>query len=93
LTAIHILSDGIGPSDVWLRETSGPALAHYSARWFGIVDWESDESLLLDTYGRKKAAVVRCVVADCERASALRPTPTQHRAPAARPSWALTFGG
>lgn len=86
MATIHILSDGIGPSDVWLREDTGEALAHYSARWFGPLDWESDESLLLDTYGRKKAATVRCVVADCERASALRDTPSPKR-PVVRPAW------
>ena len=72
---IHILSDGLGPRDVWLRRAGGRALAHYSAQWFGALDWESDSRLLLDTNGTEKSATVRCVVAECERASALRPVP------------------
>lgn len=75
MATIHILSDGIGPSDVWLRKAGGKLLAHYTAHWFGMLSWESDEALLLDTNGRKKSATVRCLVADCERASDLRPRP------------------
>ena len=72
---IHILSDGIGPGDVWLRRSGGKVLAHYSAEWFGLLSWESDQSLLLDTNGKRKSATVRCLVDDCERASDLRPSP------------------
>lgn len=88
MATIHILSDGIGPSDVWLRQAGGKLLAHYTAKWFGMLWWESDEALLLDTNGRKKSATVRCLVADCERASDLRPRPdyrvTDRERPGAR---------
>ena len=75
MATIHILTDGLGPRDVLLRKPHGKVLAHYSARWFGALDWESDRKLLLDTNGAEKSATVRCVVADCERASDLRPVP------------------
>ena len=75
MATIHILSDGLGPRDVWLRKPGGKLLAHYSTEWFGQIRWESDTSLLLDANGKKKTASVRCVIADCERASALRPAP------------------
>ncbi|MGZ8744625.1 MAG: hypothetical protein ACXWXO_17035 [Nocardioides sp.] len=83
MATIHILSDGIGPSDVWLHDVGDKPLAHYTAAWFGILSWESDESLLLDTNGKTKSATVRCLVADCERASDLRPRP-RHRYTSAR---------
>jgi len=76
LASIPILTDGLGPRDVFLRSTGGRLLAHYrTAGWFGAVDWESATALLLDTNGSAKSATVRCVVADCERASRLRPVP------------------
>jgi hypothetical protein len=76
MATIHILSDGLGPSHVWLRRDGGRLLAHYStAGWFGALEWETRTALLLDTNGAQKSATVRCVVADCERASALRPVP------------------
>jgi hypothetical protein len=83
MATIPILSDGVGPSDVWLHRARGKALAHYTALWFGLLSWESDEALLLDTNGRKKSAVVRCRITHCKRASALQPAPTfRVRAPA-----------
>lgn len=81
MATIHILSDGIGPSDVWLRTAGGLLLAHYTAAWFGLLSWESDASLLLDTNGRTKSATVRCLVAQCERASVLRPRPQYRTTP------------
>ncbi len=75
MATIDLLSDGIGPADVWLRGSHGRALAHYTAKYFGALDWESDRSFLLDTFGTVKAATVRCVIVDCERASRLRPVP------------------
>ncbi|GAA2147884.1 hypothetical protein GCM10009844_25630 [Nocardioides koreensis] len=84
MATIHILSDGLGPRDVLLRKPHGKVLAHYSAQWFGALDWESDRKLLLDTNGTEKSATVRCVVADCERASDLRPVPNLRRTTAAR---------
>lgn len=77
MATIHILSDGLGPRDVRLRRSGGKPLAHYStAGWFGQLWWEDERTLLLDTVGAEKAAVVRCVLTDCERATALRPAPS-----------------
>ena len=84
MATIHILSDGLGPRDVLLRKARGKVLAHYSAQWFGALDWESDRKLLLDTNGTEKSATVRCLVADCERASDLRPVPNLRGTPAGR---------
>ena len=75
LATVPILSDGIGPGEVWLRRTGGRLLADYTTGWFGLISWESDRSLLLEANGSEKAALVRCELADCERASDLRPTP------------------
>ena len=76
LASIPILTDGLGPRDVFLRSTGGRLHAHYrTAGWFGAIDWESARALLLDTNGTVKSATVRCVVRDCERASRLRPVP------------------
>lgn len=77
VATVHILSDGIGPSGVAVRRTDGgKKLAAYDVKgWFGRLHWESDTALLLDTYGQKKWATVRCEVGSCERASSLRPTP------------------
>jgi hypothetical protein len=76
LASIPILTDGLGPRDVFLRGTGGGLRAHYrTAGWFGAITWESATALLLDTNGSVKSATVRCVVADCERASRLRPVP------------------
>jgi hypothetical protein len=76
MSTIDILSDGLGPRHLWLRRAGGRLLAHYStAGWFGQQWWEDERTLLLDTVGAEKAAVVRCVLTDCERATALRPAP------------------
>lgn len=76
MATIHILADGLGPTEVHVRRTThGAALAHYTAAWFGAVRWQTDTALLLDTFGRSRTATVRCVVADCERASDLKPVP------------------
>ncbi|NYD42372.1 hypothetical protein [Nocardioides panaciterrulae] len=75
MATIPILADGLGARDTWVRAAGGRLLAHYSARYFGLLTWETEKALLLDTNGARKAATVRCVVADCERASALRPLP------------------
>jgi hypothetical protein len=72
MATIHILSDGIGPDRVTMRKVRGRELASYTARWFGAIAWEDDTFLVLYTNGRKKAAWVRCDIADCERASDLR---------------------
>lgn len=72
MATVHIRSDGAGPSRVFVRSIRGTLLATY--RVDGYVDdvrWESARSLLLDTYGKDKAATVRCTDGTCRRASAL----------------------
>lgn len=77
VATIHILSDGLGPREVSVRRDTGRKLAGYRvAGWFGRIDFESDQALLLDAAGRERQAVVRCQAATCERASRTRPTPT-----------------
>jgi hypothetical protein len=74
MATIPILTDGLGPRDVWVRWPGGRAVAHYTtAGWFGLLDWEDARTLLLDTNGSARSATVRCVASDCERASRLRP--------------------
>ena len=84
MATIPILSDGIGPADVWLHRIHGRVLAHYVTGWFGPLSWESDRALLLNTNGRQKSAMVRCRIAACERASALQSVPTFRVRPAAQ---------
>lgn len=72
----HKLTDGIGAGRLRERTVQGRLLATYDApSYFGKVAWESDDTLLLDTYGQRKGATVRCSEGECERASALRPNP------------------
>ena len=77
VATVYILSDGIGPGQVTVRRTDGGTkVASYDVKgWFGQLRWESDTSLLLDTYGAKKWATIRCDRATCDRATRLRPTP------------------
>ncbi len=76
VATIHILSDGLGPTEVKVRRASGRALATYDApSFFGRIAWENGTSLLLDTHGKRQWATVRCDLDDCERASALKRTP------------------
>lgn len=73
LATIHILSDGIGPSQVNVRTYGGQRLASYTASWFGTITWEDATHLALFTNGKKHSAWVRCKVDECERASDLKP--------------------
>lgn len=76
IASIHILSDGLGPSSVNVRESSGTLLATYEAPYFfGTIRWETSTALLMDTYGQRRWATVRCEIDDCERASKLQDTP------------------
>ncbi len=69
---IDILSDGLGPDEVQLREADGTLLHSYRTAWFGQVMWEDADTIVLEANGKQKAAFVRCDGTDCERASALR---------------------
>ena len=76
VATVGIVDDGIGPAMVTVRRVrGGAALARYTTQWFGAIRWESNTALLLDTNGKRKAATIRCVLADCERASDLEPVP------------------
>jgi hypothetical protein len=76
LALIPLLSDGIGPSDVMVRKVGGARLAHYSINgWFGRIAWETNTKLLMQSNGATQAALVRCKIAECNRATALSPTP------------------
>ena len=77
MATIDILSDGIGPSRVWVRSGTGQKLGAYGVNgWFGTLEFETNTALLLETNGRRKAATVRCTDTGCERASDL--TRTEH---------------
>lgn len=69
LATTDILADGAGPGEVQLRGTDGPLLTKYHANWFGTVQWEDDDTLLLEANGRRRGATVRCDGSACERAS------------------------
>ncbi len=69
MATVAILSDGIGPSEVWERETDGTLLGTYSTGWFGRIGFEDDSDLLLAVNGSSQAATVRCSEGDCENAS------------------------
>jgi hypothetical protein len=76
MATIPLLTDGLGSRDVVVRKTNGVQLAHYTVDFFfGTVWWETNTKLLMDANGKTKAATVRCKVADCNRATDLRPTP------------------
>ncbi|GAB2880303.1 hypothetical protein [Nocardioides pacificus] len=72
LATVHILADGRGPNQVWVRGARGALKASFRAYSFGRVVWESDRALLMDTYTARRTATVRCVGTACERASRIR---------------------
>jgi hypothetical protein len=72
VATVALLSDGIGPSEVQLREAGGTRLDRYRAVWFGRIAFEDSDTLLLHAFGAQKAAIVRCTNGSCERASRLR---------------------
>jgi hypothetical protein len=69
LLTTHLLMDGpIGTVRVYGER--GRRIATYrSTGWFARGAWESNQELLLTTYGARRAALVRCEGEDCERAS------------------------
>ncbi|MEJ7833338.1 MAG: hypothetical protein WKF79_10505 [Nocardioides sp.] len=81
MATVHLLADGLGPTRVWARKTGGKLLAGYTTRWFGLIGWESETALLLETNGRKLATTARCIAADCEAAEDTRPAPTPRVSP------------
>ena len=76
IATIPLQTDGLGSRDVIVRKANGTQVAHYTVGFFfGRVWWETGTKLLMDANGKSQAATVRCKVADCNRASDLRPTP------------------
>ena len=72
---MHILTDGLGPREIKVRGHHGRKLATYEVGgWFGQLEWETNRALLMEAFGKKRTALVRCELAECERASATRPT-------------------
>ena len=69
MVTFDILTDGLGPGEVRLRELDGIRLATYRTNWFSGWEWESPGTLLLDVNGAGKASVVRCTLDDCENAT------------------------
>jgi hypothetical protein len=75
IVVMHILTDGLGPREIKVRGHHGRKLATYEVGgWFGQLQWETNRALLMEAFGKKKTALVRCELAECERASATRPT-------------------
>ena len=64
-----ILTDGLGPRDIRLREVDGTRLATYTTNWFGSWGWESPGTVLLGVNGQRKSATVRCTLDACENAT------------------------
>ena len=69
LLTSYIVSDGpVG--QLSMHGDHGRRLATYRTPGsFGPSSWEGNRSVLIATYGAKKAAIVRCGVDACERAS------------------------
>ena len=74
LVATYLTVDGPGPTLVQLREseTGNVLLTLRTTGYFGLVHWESDSSLLLDTWRNGREAIVRVRLdGSLERVSAL----------------------
>lgn len=74
MVTMHILADGVGPGEVDLRAVDGTPLVTYTSRWFGQLQWEDDDTLLLDANSRRNGATVRCDLDVCELASDVAPS-------------------
>lgn len=73
---IPLLTDGLGAANITVRKASGAAVVRYRIDgFFGAITWENNFKLLMQANGAVKAALVRCKVEDCNRASAVTPTP------------------
>lgn len=76
VTTVDLLSDGIGPSRVLLRDLRGHRRAAWrvDGGWIGLQGWESGHTWIGEVHGPRRTAAVRCDGGDCERASATEPT-------------------
>lgn len=73
---IPLLTDGLGAANITVRKASGAAVVRYRIDgFFGAITWETNFKLLVQANGAVKAALVRCKVEDCNRASAVTATP------------------
>lgn len=70
-----ILTDGLGPGELHLREIDGTAVATFTTGWFSGWGWESPGTLLLDVNGTRRFATVRCTPDACENATDPVPVP------------------
>ncbi len=69
IATVHILSDGIGPGEVWERELDGTLLGDYTTGWFGRIAFEDNTDLLLEVNGDTRSATVRCSEGSCANAT------------------------
>lgn len=69
LLTFHILTDGLGPSEIHLRETDGTRLASWTTSWFSGWGWESPGTVLLEVNGKRRSATVRCTLGACDNAT------------------------
>lgn len=76
VTTVALLTDGVGPSRVLLRDLRGHRHAAWriDRGWIDVQGWESGHTWIGEVHGPRRSAAVRCAGSDCERASALRPT-------------------
>lgn len=73
MVTVFLLSDGLGPGEITARQTrGGRKIATYMSYFFGPITWETNRALLVEAHTKTRVTVVRCEVADCERASATR---------------------
>ncbi|WP_370248719.1 hypothetical protein [Nocardioides sp.] len=70
----HKLTDGLGPSRIVERRGNGAVIAVYDAQgFFEFPDWEDDgRHWIVDAYGARRHADVRCGGGECERVGPLR---------------------
>lgn len=88
MVTAHILTDGPGPYVVQVRGARGRVLDTYRSKWFGLMEWESDRHLVLQTAGPRNVAIVRCTLVGCERVTRL--WSTEKRDPwMAMPAWSF----
>ncbi|GHJ58057.1 hypothetical protein NOK12_05760 [Nocardioides sp. OK12] len=74
VATIDLLSDGIGPFTTWMRTTAGDRVARYRVDgFFGSIDFEDADALLLRTYTADSSGLVRCELEKCELAWRLQP--------------------
>lgn len=69
LLTVHVYTDGPNGS-FSVRGDHGRVIADYDIDGsFGSATFETNRAVLIQAYGTNKSAIVRCVLADCERAS------------------------